>query len=324
MIRISRLTVLVVAVWACFPAFGVNIAGGTGTGNTTGIDNATGLAVPGWDYVGTPKRANGTDIVGAMVYLGEGWVLTANHVGTPATVVFGGVPYTVDSTTRQQLNNPDIFVPGIPNFGQTKTDLALMKLTGTSANWPALETLNIASSRTQIGTEVVMIGNGQNRATTLTKYDGAWRTLPASSTEYVYSGFTLGSGYSHRWGTNVVNGSPYVTQIGDGGPWVLGFTTMFEEGVSVNEAQAAPGDSGGGVFALDGTLVGIMIAVMPLEGQPNSYSAIYGSQTYIADVSWYLPQIFAIAPELRPVPEPATLATLLATSIFVVLRKRRR
>ena len=56
------------------------IAAGDGTGNTTAPADD-----PGWDSVG---HAGGL----AGVYLGDRWVLTANHVGERA-ITFGGITY---------------------------------------------------------------------------------------------------------------------------------------------------------------------------------------------------------------------------------------
>ena len=105
----------------------------------------------------------------------------------------------------------------------------------------------------------------------------------------------------------------------------VGFATVFNENGNPNEAQAAGGDSGGGVFSGDGTLLGIMTNMFLFPSQPGE-TAVFGNATYAIDLSFYREQIFEIAPGLRPtvVAEPVTLAILLAGAAAMTLRKRRR
>ena len=285
--RSFRLTVLAVAALWCVPALGVVWEGGNG--NITGyIGDNLASPVPGWNYVGTI-----TGVVGSVVYLGDGWALTAGHVtGTAAnklkigsTVEFGGIRCTV-----AQVNT-------LVDPFNAKEDIALLKLSSASPWTDLPPTLNLSTSLPDPDTFVYMIGNGQNRTTALANN----------------AGYNCGGAQTLRWGTNFVADEYYWTSKNEFG---VCFTTRFDQGGSPYEAHASIGDSGGGVFDANGTLLGIMIGV-------DSYTATYGELTYILDVSRFLPQIFAKAPELEPVPEPATLTMLLAMSAVVVLRKRR-
>jgi len=313
MTRCFWLAATIVAVMVCSPALGVVIAGGDGSGNTTGYA-LDGNPVPGWDYIGTYGA-------GAAVYLGDGWVLTAAHLLTHNTVTFAGVTYTVDSGPRYQLDNPDDAWFG--DLG--KTDLVMFRLASTSGSpdWPALAPLNIASSPVQTDTDVVMIGNGYNRQASPVGYDSDWTAVSVDSEECMYSGFRYAGTKSLRWGTNVVSAGPFLSlAIKPGELSSFGFLTTFRDGASDSEAQAADGDSGGGVFGLDGTLLGIMVGKGQLAGQPGNNLALYGNQTYTIDLSYYRSQILAIAPSLA-IPEPVSLTTMLAASAFMLLRKRR-
>ncbi|MEI6037455.1 MAG: hypothetical protein WCQ91_05985, partial [Planctomycetota bacterium] len=68
------------------------------------------------------------------------------------------------------------------------------------------------------------------------------------------------------------------------------------------------GDSGGAVFVKNGSaweLAGIMLAVDQYSGQPSN-TAVFGNQTYSADLSFYNGQIVQV------VPEPGGLALAIA------------
>jgi hypothetical protein len=54
------------------------------------------------------------------------------------------------------------------------------------------------------------------------------------------------------------------------------------------------GDSGGGVFLSDGTLVGLIDAEGTFSGQPANTS-VFGDGTFMANLSQYRPEILSIA-----------------------------
>ena len=54
---------------------------------------------PGWDHMGNVSGLNG-------IYLGNGWMVTANHVPTGLTMI-QGVWYSPVSGSEVQLENPD-------------------------------------------------------------------------------------------------------------------------------------------------------------------------------------------------------------------------
>src|SRR5262245_6711238 len=88
---LAALLLLVCAV----PAAGVIIGAGSGDGNTTAPSSD-----PGMGSVG--MRSNGL----SAVYLGDGWILTANHVGA-GDVQIGAVVYPWVPGSAVRLSNPD-------------------------------------------------------------------------------------------------------------------------------------------------------------------------------------------------------------------------
>ena len=83
----QRMLLLALALLVSAPADALVFISGDGQGNTTPPPDD-----PGWDHVGRVSGLNGT-------YLGNGWVLTANHVSVNP-VTLGGVAHApVPGTT---------------------------------------------------------------------------------------------------------------------------------------------------------------------------------------------------------------------------------
>ena len=252
----------------------------------------------------------GTSLSG--VYLGsvagEDWVLTANHVGAKS--------FTLDGTVYSAVENSAV---RLTNGDGSDADLILYRI-DTSLEWSVL---SLSGASLSTGTAVTMIGNGYNRASSLTTWyvtgsgsSSTWSTTPSAGATTV-GGYGYGSGHTLRWGTNTVSASSSL----------LGFNNTVCEATTFNavdgEAQGAVGDSGGGVFSLNSanewTLSGIMLAIGSYTGQPGA--AIVGNTTYFADLSAYRSQILTTIPEPATVPVLLGLATLGAA---VVRRLRRR
>lgn len=165
-----------------------------------------------WNNVVTFSNATG-------VYLGEGWILTANHVNTPATVAIDGQTKTVASS-QQVLS----------------ADLKLLRL----ADWEALNlaSINVYQGWQSTGSNVAIengktayaIGYGYGAGTAIT------------------GGYNWDNTYQKRWGLVELGGSRY-TLSGDSS----NITSYFDRSLGDHAAAYAQGDSGGGVFYQDET-----------------------------------------------------------------------
>jgi hypothetical protein len=208
----------------------VKDAGGTVTLKTTAPTEAdvagwtTGwgaAGITGWDYVGTVNGGSG-------VYLGNGWVLTAGHVGA-APFVLNGTSYAVVSGSAQGVLNP----------GGTAADLALFRLT----LWPNLPSLPIATakptafSENSAGSSVVMIGYGGGQGETWGLNTVTQVDVPVQANGFTSTDFEVDFG---------------TTTVGQGAN-----TSSIR-----NDFRLVVGDSGGGDFIYDSaaarwTLAGI-------------------------------------------------------------------
>ena len=250
-----------------------------------GAENASAPASdPGWSYVG---QLNGA----SCVYLGNGWVLTAGHVGEGA-VTLNGTAYQPD---------PSIQPVSFPTSAgsTTSADLEMFRLQTAPAG---LGTLNMIDPNQALytSTQVTAIGYGLAAATANpTWWNSSWQEQTGTP---AYSGYDWGSGGIKRWGTNYLSGSGLVD---DGHGVTSCLATQFNSTGNANEFQAAPGDSGSAVFTqIDGTweLAGVILAIDMYDGQPSD-TAVYGNDTYCADLRGYAGQIQA---EMAAVPEPGT------------------
>jgi hypothetical protein len=283
----------------------VIVAGSDGMQNTVAPTDD-----PGWANVGS-----------SGVYLGNFgggyWVLTATHVGVPASITFSSGSYTPVAGSAVGLLNGD----------NSPTDLLLYRI----AADPGLPTLTLASTAPGVGANVVTIGSGVNRGTTQLYWNvndngnptGAvggpawtWTTLP-DATGANASGYAWGAGNTKRHGTNQIAGTG-TYDIGTGATTAL-YGVFDAVG---GESQGATGDSGGAVFFKNGSsweLVGIMGAIGTYNSQPSS-TAVFGNATYYASVPAYYSAI------VTAIPEPSDLA-FGAGSLAVLLafgRGRRR
>jgi hypothetical protein len=243
-----------------------------------------------WGNVGSVNSASG-------IYIGNGWVLTANHVGA-GTITFDIGTFTADGQTVR-LKNPN----------NSSTDMLLFHLTLT----PNLSSLTLSSSTPGINSLVDMEGFGYIAGS-------AEKTYTPSN----YIGFDWGS-QSKSWGTNAIQ-SGVSTQASLGNGAVQVFSLDFSQtGQTANEGQVADGDSGGAIFFKNGAtweLAGMIDAKGTLTN-PNqpANTAVYGDFTNAADIATYRSQI------VSAVPEPATSALLVfggGAIFFAALKKRKR
>lgn len=265
------------------PGNAVLLDSGDGTQNTTAPVND-----PGFAHVG--RRGGLT-----AVYLGDGWVLTANHVGM-GTVTF-------DGETSEPLPGSAV---RLANGDGTFADLLLFAVHPP----PALPLLPIRTDPLSGGEGAILVGNGRDRGPA-TSWDPNGPPPPGP-----VDGWQWASSRSLRWGTNVIDGFP-VDPIAN----TFSFYTTFDEGAPGDESQAADGDSGGAVFVHDGVewqLAGILFAIGVFSEQP-AQTSLHGNLSYAGDLSLYADQIL----DTVALPEPGT-ATGLVTGALVLAALRRR
>ena len=305
-------------IWMGFCPMGQAVIIVTGSGNTSAPSDD-----PGWNYVG---RVNTSGSLGSGVYLGgfnhngsySHWVLTAPHIGDGNFTSFtiGGSSYNAVPNSLVQIRNPTS-TPDDP-FGlqtlSTYTDLAVFQImVGTTNNLPTAR-MSISSTAPALGSEVLGIGWGRNRQATQTAWNSSWSAeVSLCGTNAAYLGWKYGTGQTKRWGKNRVENIPLtaITNHLGGGDYrsVKVITTDFDEsgvtrgsyGAVLDEFQAAPGDSGGGLFYKNGSaweLAGIFTTIGRFRDQPNN-SVVFGNETYTANLSLYRANILAVVPEPR-------------------------
>jgi hypothetical protein len=241
---------------------------GDGRGNT---DAPPGL--PEWANVG--RRWGGPSVV----YVGNRWVLTANHVGA-GIVVFDDERYDAVAGTPRQILNPD----GSP------ADLLIFRIDRD----PGLPALRIALRPPRIGQEVFLIGTGASRGRPLTV---------DSPIAGLLDGFHWSPDETRRWGTNTTSGAVETVIASDSRTLAIPmvFDRIDDPGGTDHEAAAAHGDSGGALFALEDALMperghvlsGILFSVSSTGEQPNEAS-LYGNVSYAVDLSSYRDQLIAV------------------------------
>jgi hypothetical protein len=239
---------------------------------------------PGWNNVGRLSGAS-------AVYLGNRWVITANHVGQTAFQLSDGRSFDMSVGSAVTLRSPS------DRFSSKSVDLRMFRL----ADDPGLPALTIAGATPTANEIVTMIGAGLDQApgyfgwTVNASYQWTQTLLPLASR----TGFELLDTQLMHWGVNRVssNGSSLLQSSN-----TFVYSTQFDRQGMPFEAQAVVGDSGGGVFQPQGNdweLTGIMVSEQTYPGQP-SRSAVYGNTTLIADLSKYSDQILKLVDHPEP------------------------
>lgn len=288
---------LLLAILLPFPAAAVIIDSGDGSENITAPPDD-----PGWANIGITNGAT-------AVYLRNGWIITAAHVGI-GDVVLGGTVYSAVPGSDTQLDD-----------GQgTLADLVVFAITPI----PGLPDLEIRSNTHLPAGEVIIAGHGRNRGAATDSDDpGVWTAPPENPSPAIEGWFWMSS-KTRRWGTNTVvdfwGFSPIDTES---------FYTLFDaEGSpehTSHECQGTNGDSGAALFAKDAgdwELAGLVWAVAPFNGQNLNASSLRGNATLAADLSFYRDDIVTLT--ATPVPEPGTVLQLITGAGFLACVQRRR
>lgn len=252
--RVLLFLVLAIAL-AAPPTPALIVVSGDGQGNTVAPPDDFGFANVG-------------DAGQTVVYVGQGWVITANHVPL-GRVSLDGIPYDALPGSKVRIKNEEEGV---------SPDLAMFRL----EEAPPLPALEIRSSPPRVGDLVLLAGNGFARGAALELDE-----MP---------GWVWSRESALRWGTNRVKSVGLKIPVSVGSITVAFETDFSGRGATEHEAQVTIGDSGGGAFIEhDGTweLAGVLFAAEQYENQAKR-TAIQGNLTYIADLSVYREQILAV------------------------------
>jgi hypothetical protein len=284
-VRLLAVCLLAALLWRA-DASAVLIAQGDGMGNTTNPNFF------GWDYVGEVNGSTAT-------YIGDGWVLTANHVGAG--------DLTLDAVVYPMIPGSDTQLESIP---AVFADVVMFRV---SPQPPGLGMLSIRSAPPPVGEFLFLIGCGRDRGPA-TSWDPNGPLPPPPDP---LDGWFWAQTSTKRWGTNEVD-----QLVGGLISGTVTFATEFDEGELLPEAHAANGDSGGAIFSLNATsidLAGIIIASGPSPGQPAE-TALYTNFTFAARLDHYKPEIDAII----AAPEPANMLAWGLGTLALLARRRRR
>ncbi len=287
------------------------------------------MIVKTWDGPGTPSLINTAapaDDPGwanlaenrAATYLGNGWVIGAQHNGGSNSVDFGGSKFFSLPGTTVRLSNPSVFSARRQSNGTltSTSDITLFRI-GLDENGMTPEELNPAIRQIQIADELVsrtgafnelkIFGRGRPRITDQSNvatgqyfFDSSGNTLP-SATGSSYRGFRWNTNNpdTWQWGTNLRASSGSIAGIQRSGDNILievpglgdtvGFPIRFDQGGLPDEAQGAGGDSGGPVFWKNDqdewVLAGLLHAVFPANNDADLLGA-FGSHTVLSDLSY--------------------------------------
>lgn len=303
-----RVVTAIVAISLCHSARAVVIAYGTGTQNLT---QPAGFSQ--WDNI---TSSGG----GSAIYIDNGWVMqTVHQGGVPTHITFKGTQYTVDTASEKPLKNPD-------NLSQN-SDARLYRLTTIPTD---LTGLTLASSTPLTNTQVRLVGYGLHEPTgssnrtywdTNQLVNGVWKEVGQGESNA--SGYKWDTG-GKRWGDNFIHGTAgqpgdLVTVNSGSGIGKMNVTLFLN---SSGYSMAAAGDSGGGLFLLDGTLVGMTTVIFGQTNQPGSTAAFpvagFADGTGSLDIASYRSQILAV------VPEPSIVGLIGGLSALLVARRPSR
>ncbi len=251
----ARLLVFIAFALAASPAGAMILASGDGRGNTTAPPDDFGFA-----NVGNAGQT--------AVYLGAGWVISANHVPL-RQVVLQGKPYPALPGSKVQMRNENALV---------SADVAMYRL----RDVPDLPSLRVRRTPPRVGDLVLLAGNGYRRGAPV-EFQGE-------------PGWEWSRQAALGWGTNTVKSVGLMVSINLGNATAAFETDFSGEGATEHEAQVAIGDSGGGAFIKRGDtweLAGVLFASSQHPDQTER-TAIRGNLTYIADLSVYRDQILAV------------------------------
>jgi hypothetical protein len=227
--KMTRITVSVFFFISFFliPARAIQMNGGFDTTPPTSTDIPnwnTGwgsVGITGWDYVGQINGASG-------VYLGNGWVLTAGHVGI-GNFTLSGTTYSAISGSAQGIGTADI------TLFQISTRPALPSLVLPLAP-------PVPFSQFQTGSSVAMLGYGGGAGETwgldtVTQINQLIDLRPTYP--YITNDFLTINGTYFDGPASVTNNSQVVAGDSGGGDFIFNIATQTWELAGINEVTGS-------------------------------------------------------------------------------------
>jgi hypothetical protein len=219
----------------------------------------------GWNYCGSVAG-------NSAVYLGNGWVLTAAHVGA-GDLNLNNVTYPMVPNTAQILHS--VRIPGQAAPTSPLADLVLFRVSPA----PSLPPLTIRPNDPVGGSsQAVMIGYGHTNGDRTVTW--GFNTVTSPWVNYTEMLSAVVSGVNDTFSSN-------------------DFVTLTQDGTT-NNYQVVTGDSGGPDFIYNSTTKAWELAGLNEAMLSNNGSAPFASAMLQLDT--YLPQINAI---MSPQPSPA-------------------
>lgn len=262
-----------------------------------GLDNSANQTDPGTGvpFASVARVFNGSTLGGSAVYLGNRWMLTANHVGPFNSVTFDGTNnYSWDGVAPIQIGT---------------TDMKLFRLTAT----PNVSAAALYAGNSELTAPATLVGWGVGRDP----------NVPVDSDVVGWGGSSTSE---KRWGLNEPMGFINVTSGGhtyQAVYTVLGSGSGTPPGLGANEAAATLLDSGSGLFQQfggDWYLTGLAAAVQTSGTSNfgnNQINEPRGDRNFFVRISQYETEIAAI------IPEPGTAIFGVIALLVCTLRRRR-
>jgi hypothetical protein len=253
----QRLAVLVVVFLAvATPADALVLYGKDNSANLT--DPATGVP---WGNVAEIVNSTGGAITGSAVYLGDRFLLTADHLTLRTHVSFDGSTFLpIDATYTPVQIGP--------------ADLKLFRM----EDDPGLPAVTLYDGSSEVGLTGTLVGWGVGR-------DPA---VPVSTDTVTWG---TDATVAKRWGTNIVAGTqPNLNALGY---IYAALRIVLGNAVGADEAGATTHDSGAALFVFDGgqwKLAGIVTSTETPSGSSTFGAdtlAAGGQENFLARVSTY-------------------------------------
>lgn len=281
----------------CAPFFPPNVSGLINYGkDNAGNVNDPGTGVP-WANVARVTNATGTLVDASAVYLRDGYMITANHVGNRSHVTFDGTSlWEVDPDSYQQV------APGV--------DLKTFRLKGTP-DLPPVMLYEDSLANQDLSTSSVLIGWGVGRD-------------PSVAIDTAVVAWGTNATQAQRWGTNKTLPQSQIVTYTSGTAYSYdALRTRLLTSGGADEAAMTLYDSGGALFQfIDNTwyLSGIATVVSSENSQSIFGNNSTGDLNHFARISTYSDAIQATIPEPGHIGAGLAFGAL-ATASF--LRRRR-